>query len=166
MKTPLELALAQLRGEPLDPNGPFGLTPLGAVRLWLQLFGVTFFGLFACSAVAIGGSLLLLTPQLPAEHQPLGIFAGLMLLTLLYCLGNILLIQGLAGARWVHSLLLAALLLLSLAVTLAQPLTMPVLASLVACLAGLALSNSKRYRAMLSVQATIRRLRREHGLGR
>lgn len=166
MKTPLEMALAQLRGEQPDPAGSPKLTPLGAMRLWLRLFGLTFFGLFACTAIAIGGSLLLLIPLLAVEHQPLGTFAGLMLLTLLYCLGNILLIQGLPAARWVHSLLLTALLLLALGLALAQPFSVPLLASLLACLAGLGLGNSKRYRAMQSVHASIRQLRRTHGLGR
>jgi hypothetical protein len=166
MKTPLELALAQLRGEAPDPHGPPGLTPLGAIRLWLQLFGLTFFGLFACSLLAIASSLSLLTPLLAVEHQPLGSFAGLMLLTLVYCLGNILLLQGRPGSRWVHSLLLATLLLIALALALIQPFSAALLVSLAACLIGLLLSNSKSYRAMQAVQASIRQLRRQHGLGR
>lgn len=166
MKTPLEIALDQLRGERLDSYEPARMTPLGAMRVWAQMFGLTFFGLFACAGVAIATTLLLLTPLLPAEQQALGMFIGLMLLALLYCLGNILLIQGLRGARWIHNLLLASLLLLALG---SVPLKAPgalLLVSLAACLGGLALSNCKRYRAMLSLHAMIRQLRRQHGLQR
>lgn len=166
MKTPLEIALEHLRGERLDPRGPARMTPLGAMRVWAQMFGLTFFGLFACAGVAIATTPLLLAPLLPAEQQAPGVFIGLMLLALLYCLGNILLIQGLRGARWVHNLLLASLLLLALYSTLIRAPGTLLLVSLAACAGGLALSNSKRYRAMLSLHAMIRQLRREHGLQR
>lgn len=158
MKTPLQLALEQLHGAPLTAD----ITPAGAMRLWAQLFAPTFFGLFLCCAIAIAGTLLLWMETAPRELQPMLQFFGVMLLAGLYCVGNILLIQGLPGARAVHSLLLAALTLLVFASLLIQPPGKLLLTSLCACLAGQWLCNSKRYRSMQALHGLIRQLRRKH----
>jgi len=117
-------------------------------------------------AIGIASTLLLSIPAIAAGQLVLAYFFGLMVLTLLYCLGNVLLIQGLPGARWAHNLLLASLLLLSLASALSRAPGALYLLSLAACLGGLALSNSKTYRSMQALHALIRQLRRQHGLRR
>lgn len=166
MKTPLQMALERL------PDGPFAtpnaapLTPLGAMYFWAKLFGLTFLGLFVCSIIASGGSLILISAQLPIEQHILVMTTGSPMLILTYCLGNILLIQGLPGARWAHSALAACALLITLVAGLKNPIGWLFWVSLAACLGGLALSNCKRYRAMLSLHAMIRQLRRQHGLQR
>ena len=89
-----------------------------------------------------------------------------MLLVGVYSLGNILLIQGLPGARLVHSLLFAALLLGPLAVQTQGLQGGLALTGIGAGLAGLLLSNSKRYRAMQALHGLMRQLRRRYRPGR
>lgn len=166
MKTPLELALEHLHQGHVEPYGEARLTPLGAMRLWLGLFAATFFGVFLCALLAIVCSLALLVPALPVVEQPLAQFLGVMLLTGVYSLGNILLIQGLPGARLVHNLLFAALLLGALAIQARGWQGGPALLSIGAGIIGLLLSNSRRYRAMQVLHGLMRQLRRRHRPGR
>lgn len=166
VRTPLELALEQLQQGYVEPNREAALTPLDAMRLWAGLFAATFFGIFLCAAIAIVCALLLLVPALPVAEQTLAQFFGLMLLAGVYSLGNILLIQGLPGARLVHSLLFAALLLGPLAVQTQGLQGGLALTGIGAGLAGLLLSNSKRYRAMQELHRLMRQLRRRYRPGR
>lgn len=167
MKTPLEMALQDLLPELFDKPMGLPLSPREAMWVWARLFAGTFFGIFFCAAVSIVSALLMLVPLLPVEARPPGQFLGLILGTAIYCLGNILLIQGFPGARLVHGALFGLLLPCALLGLLHGATTMLLLSCALASVGGLLLSLSRRYRAMHAVHVQIRRLRRRHGrLGR
>ena len=111
-------------------------------------------------AASIGVPLLALRHWPGAE--PAAILFGALALCLLHCLGNLLLLQGLAGARWWQGGLFAAL---SASAMLGWLQTQAhALGGLTtgAALLGLLLVLSARYRALQALHRVIRELRRQY----
>lgn len=153
MKTPLQQALELSR--PQAARRPL-LSPAQALRLWLRLYGALFFSLLGCAIGACICLAILLARHWPLAHPAVPLGAAL-IPCLLYCLGNILLLQGLPGARLVHNLMFLAVLATLLP---SRPGDSFWLIGLGLAGGGLLLCNSRRYRALQALHQIIRGLRR------
>lgn len=161
MKTPLEQALELARSGCADPQTPARLTARQALGLWLRLYATTFFGMLVCAITASIGVPLLALRNWPGA-EPATILFSALALCLAHCLGNLLLLQGIAGARWLQGGLFATLFLGGLLGWLqTQTHGLGGLATGAASL-GLLLVLSARYRALQALHRVIRELRRQY----